>query len=222
MPSRVWPICVPLALLAAGCYPGNESNRLVPNNPFGTAGNLTDPAKVAAATEEVTKRVGQVGQKIVVANPQLDLHPSFVTIGVPDEEIFHRTTETVFVTEGLVRRCQTEGQLAAVLSRELGKMVAERAVLRMAAVRNDREPPPDLVIGTDARGPLGTADNTHAAEVALFEREQRRTPSLSADGLALAYLRQAGYTANDFAEAAPILRAADSNVRLEKQMLGRP
>jgi predicted Zn-dependent protease len=223
MHCRVWPICLSLALLGTGCFPGNDINRLVPSNPFGTGGTLPDSTKVSAATEEVSKRVGVVGRKILTLNPQLDMQPAFVTIGQPDEEIFHRSTETVFITEGLVLRCQTEGQLAAVLCHELGKMAAERAVLKIASVRsNDREPPMDLQIGTDSRSALGTADNTHAAEVGLFERDQRRTQGISGDVLAQGYLLKANYSANDWVEAAPILRAADSNVKLEKQITGRP
>src|SRR5580765_5242411 len=75
------------------------------------------------ASTEAAARVDCVGRKILASNPQLALRPMFRTIGAPQAEIFHRGTNDIFITEGLVRQCTTEGQLAAILCTELGKAV---------------------------------------------------------------------------------------------------
>src|SRR5262249_39695897 len=71
-------------------------------------------------------RVDAGGRQLLAANPQVGAKPLFHTIGAPQPEVFHRGTSDVWVTEGLVRQCATDGQLAALLCLELGKMVAER------------------------------------------------------------------------------------------------
>src|SRR5262245_3535112 len=104
---RAWPICV---LMAAGCIPGESSMPLVPANPFGNAPAIQPPRQTAyaPASEETAKRVGLVGQKILVANPQLSVRPLFRTIGAPQAEVFHNGTTQICLTEGLVKQCATE------------------------------------------------------------------------------------------------------------------
>ncbi len=63
----------------------------------------------------------QVGSQILTSNPTLGVRPVFTTIGALSEEIFHQDDKAVFITEGLVRECRTDGQLAAVLCHELGR-----------------------------------------------------------------------------------------------------
>src|SRR5438045_3984146 len=71
------------------------------------------PAPAPAATE-VAARVDAVGRCIAAANPQAGVDRRslmFHTIGSPQVEVFHRGTSDIFVTEGLVRQCATDGQL---------------------------------------------------------------------------------------------------------------
>src|SRR5207237_1039878 len=93
-------------------------------------------------------RVDIVGRRIIAANPQVGAKPMFATIGAPEPEIFHRGTSDVYVTEGLVKQCSTDGQLAAILCSELGKVVAEREALSPPRTRRpERTPPADVPIG---------------------------------------------------------------------------
>src|SRR5262249_3686005 len=152
--------------------PLDPSTPLVPSNPFG-ADAVPAPNRVASAspaTNEAATRVGLVGQKLVAANPQLEVRPLFRTLAVTQAEVFHRGTTEVLITEGLVKQC-TEGQLAGILAVELGKMVSEREA--QAAVKDqvpERDPPPPLFIGADNQSARGPADMTHLAELAPYER----------------------------------------------------
>lgn len=218
MKPRRLPIFAAL-LLTAGCL-GRPTTPLVPESPFGKSAPPPPPqrAAYAPATVQSAARVEQVGRHVVTANPQFGIRPQFVTIGAPHVELFHRGTSELTVTEGLVRQCATDGQLAAVLCLELGKMVAEREALAMPAAR--RLPPADLRMGGHD-GPIGTTDFTTQAELAKYDAPRPRpTTNTLPDPRELAkiYLTKAGFAAVDLDQAAPILNAAQSSSSLEKQL----
>ncbi len=223
MAHRFWPLGLLLAV--GGCLPEDDALAKV------SAGfhDAAPPAAAvetqqvfhAAASEEAGKRVLQVGGQILVSNSKLGVRPTFTTIGAPWEEIFHRDDKIVFITEGLVRECRTDGQLAAVLCHELGKMAAERQ--EMAAPPPDHGPPVDAPVGNDYAGTLGSADRTHAMELAVYEHKRRATALAAAtppdpDALARDLFEKAGGTAADFDAAAPLLRSAEEHMTFEKQM----
>jgi hypothetical protein len=224
-----------LVLLVCGCLGEGDHTRLVSPSPFGStppvprAVPLTQAAHAPAA-EEAAKRVLVVGQKIIDANPQIGLRPRFLVAGAPQYEVFHRSgpfkTYEVWVTDGLVRACKTDGQLAAVLCHEVGRIVSEREALLSSEVRlaEDRTPP-DVRVGNDSGGAFGASDGTRYAELAKLDRARRR-PSAAPpppDPLVLArgYLTRAGYSADDLAEAAPLLRKAEDSAVMERQLGGR-
>jgi hypothetical protein len=228
MPRRVLLLT---ACLASGCLNDSSSNGLVPSNPF--AGSPAAPsapppqASASPATQETSLRVLKVAQKVLAANPQVQPRPLFSTVGAsavgpPAEEIFHIGEQQVVVTETMVRKCETDGQLAAILCVELAKMAQERQVRLGPTAGNDldAEPPPDPPVGKDAAGAFGPADGTRLAELARFERAHRRSlrPPPDPRALAAVYLSRAGYTPDDLEAANPLLRAAEANVKLEKQM----
>jgi hypothetical protein len=220
------PRCLPLfagLLLLAGCL-GKETTPLVPESPFGKAPPPPQPQRAAygPASVETAKRVNQVGQRIVAANPQIGIRPLFVTVGAPQVEMFHRGTNELTVTEGLVHQCATDAHLAAVLSLELGKMVAEREALAAPQSRHTgQRPPADLRLGSN-NGPIGTSDFTSQAELARYDPPRpRHVPAASLPDpreLARVYLANAGFAAADLDRAAPIVDAARASSSLEKQL----
>jgi hypothetical protein len=222
--------CLPLGIVflaaALGCV-GDDPNFLVPVNPFSNGPAPAAPAQASSAvppSAESATRVALVGQKILAANPQLGLRPVFRTIGAPTEEVFHHGTADVTVTEGLVKKCATEAQLAAVLGQELGKMAAERGVSGAVFHPTERDPAMNMPIGGEAVGSRGPADLTYLAELAPYDRERRRVAAAPPDPQALArsMLIKAGYTPADLDAAKPLLDAAAENNTLEKQMNGNP
>src|SRR5713101_4566955 len=125
-------VIVPVLLLGTmGCLGAGPNTTLVPQGPLSSAsgpGPITRTS-VRPATTESAARVDLLGRKILAANPQIGMKPQFLVIGSPEPEIFHKKTGELFITEGLVKQCKTEGELAALLSHELGKMVSEREAL---------------------------------------------------------------------------------------------
>ena len=218
---------------AAGCVSSGENTATVTTNPFGNSPPVepVKQANFAPAPSEISARVDQVGRKILAANPQIGLKPLFATIGSPSPEVFHgeqRGTAMVYVTQGLVQQCKTEAELAALLSRELGKMVSEREARTSAQTRDpERLQPMDVPIGQAGMSSFNSSpDLTHMAEVGRFENThpRRRGPLPAPDPMVLArmYLAKAGYRESDLDFARPLFDTAEKNVALEKQLGGRP
>jgi hypothetical protein len=199
---------------------------LVPSNPFqqSAAAPPRSHTSYAPASTAAAARVETLGRKIVMANPQAGLRPYFRTIGAPQPELFHVGTTEIDITEGLVSQCKTEGELAAVLCKEMGKMVSEREAVAGPQARSpEREPPPELRVGTDYAGTAGAPDQTRLAELGKFEKERRRLrePSLPPPDpqvLARLYLKNAGFPEKELESAAQLLQTAAQNNAFEKQM----
>jgi hypothetical protein len=217
------------SFIGMGCLPREANTTLVPSNPFG---NVPPPqitqTSLAPASLQAAARVDSLGRKILTANPQTGIQPLFRTIGASQPEIFHQGTTEVDITEGLVNQCANDGQLAALLALELGKMISERETLagRQAGVP-EREPPMEVRIGSDNGGAFGPADQLHRAELAKYDKERRQraaggTASPDPQALARAYLQKAGYSAADLDAAASLVRAAGENTMFAKQLLNQP
>jgi len=189
---------------------------------------VTARPALAPASLQAAARVDSLGRKIVAANPQLGVQPLFRTIGATQPEIFHQGTAEVDITEGHVKQCPSDGQLAAVLAMELGKMISEREAFAGPQTRApEHEPPMDVRIGSDNAGAFGPADQLHRAELAKYDKERRQRATgaaspLDPQALARAYLVKAGFTAADLDAAAPLLHAAAENNTFAKQLLSSP
>lgn len=222
MTCRVWPLGLSLLLAVGGCLP-EESQLAVVSGGLSDVAPPTAPGRLLhdPASEEAAKRVLQVGGQVLASNPKLGVHPAFTTIGAPWEEIFHQDDKAVFITEGLVRECRTDGMLAAVLSHELAKLAAERQ--ERAGPPRDPGPPMDAPVGTDYAGAFGPPDGTRTMELAVYEHKRRQAAETAAtppdvDALAKTILEKAGGTAADLDAAAPLLHAAEEHMAFEKQM----
>lgn len=220
-----------LTATAGGCIFPQQETVLVPNSPAAPVAapiHVPQQTSYAAPSTEAAARVQAVGQRILTANPELGLKPYFRTIGpapqgVPPAEIFHQGTTDLYITETLVKQCSADGQLAAVLCQELGKMVSEREALAGPKTRApDRPPPMEVRMNSDYVGGFGgPADHTNLAELAKFDGG-RRQPSLAPPPdptvLARSYLAKAGFPAEDYEKAGPLLRQAAVNHSFEKQV----
>src|SRR5262245_46730670 len=207
MVVRNWPAWLVSVLGAAGCLP-ETGPRTMPvvssDSSFSSTGVPGTPARAsqARASEQAARRVLTVSGKLFEANRQTGVRPSVHTIGSTAPEVFHRGTAELFVTEGLSRQCKTDGQLAAVLAVELGKMVAEREALAVPGSRApDRLPPIDARVGTDSGGAFSSADGTRLVELSEYEKQRPKRgaapPPPDPMALARSYLERAGYTATD-------------------------
>jgi hypothetical protein len=226
MKGRVLCFLVPFLLLPLGCPSADSRTSLVPSDPF----DHSPPAEAvtrtsyAQASLETAARVDSTGRKILATNPQLGIQPLFRTIGAPQPEIFHRGTFEVDVTEGLANQCITEGQLAAVLCQELGKMIAEREALAGPQARKPQGLPPlEVPVGSDNAGSFGPADQMHRAELAAYDKERRQRAAAATppdpQALARTYLTKAGYPPGELDAAKPLLAAAAENRTFTRQIV---
>jgi hypothetical protein len=144
-----------------------------------------------------------VGRKLVAANPQIHASPHFLVSHTTAIQLSHGDDHRITISEGLVNACPSEGQLAAALSLELAKSVAERQEQAAGLDREaNREPPPNVPIGRDALT-FGEADQIHKAELAKLGFDRRRSkeqpPPPDSTDIARQYLRRAGYAETELA-----------------------
>jgi hypothetical protein len=237
MKRAVLGLLVVTAVAAGGCTPQTvqkligekPETTLVPPNVenMKPGAQSAAPAPVSYPKGQMATclRVDLLGRKILAANPQAGLQPEFFTIASPQVELFHKGPNVLYITEGLAKKCTTEAQLAAILCRELGRMVAEREVLASIATRSpDRGPPPEVPWGN--AGQIGAADQVRYAEVARLAPQKRRfdkpLPPPDPTRLAHLYLRNAGYREDDLEDAAPLLQEANHTYQAEKLIKTAP
>jgi hypothetical protein len=172
---------------------------------------------------ENSSRVEELGRKIIAQNTFTGIDPLFMCPGIPETALFHRGAEELVISEGLVKRCKTEAELAAVLCSELGQMVAEKRAARRVGADRDTFPDTGLPGGVSTAG--GTADDpARAAELAFRERRQPRTTTtvepVDAAKLARDLMKGAGFDPAELDRVAPLLKQSDRGAALKKQLGG--
>ncbi len=231
MSVRLSPLPIALLLAASGCLSDEKHLTTVPGTPFGqpVRTQAASMKQAPPATQKVAMRVSEIGRKVLAANPRINQQVAFLTLGVSQPELFHQVQKdgcAVSITEGLVKQCKSDNELAALLCEELGKMEAEKAA-RTKPVASLPERPPLLTprVGNDIGGSFGSADGTDRMILARYEKDrqqaQRALTAPQPDSLARLYLRNAGYDAKDLDAVAPLLRQADQNDSVEQLMTGK-
>jgi hypothetical protein len=223
-------LCAASLLLTAGCHSMFDEPKLatVSSNPFGLqAESRAAKLNYEQADEAVAMRVDAVGRKLLHANPQMGLNPKttfFATIGKsPHPEVFHIGLNMVYVTDGLVQRCPSDPELAAVLAYELGKIVAKREAAASPDMRNpDRMRPIQVPIGN--AGQFTNPDLVSQVELGKYEqarpKSQKNLPRPHPEALARGYLESAGFVAADLDSVQPLLQEAQNRMTLERQFKG--
>ncbi len=209
-----------------GCQLMPKENLTIPDVPWGHFKAVETPGmpKVNPASTANAIRAGTLGKKIIDANKAVGIRPSIHTIGGEQIEVFHRGTEQIFLTDGLVRQA-SDPQLAAIISLELAKMVTEREALEGPMTRNfELSPPQEVVIYSDRGGNFGSPDGTQMAELAKIER-RRGSPNRNIKlpdppTLAINMLKKAGFGSEALASAQPLITQSQQQSTFEKQMRG--
>jgi hypothetical protein len=219
-----------LLMLIAGCWLDDKPNQMIVEpGPLYPAPTLPPMKKsYAPATEAASARVQEMSKRILTANPQVGMRPVILTVGSEQPEIFHRGTGQIVITQGLVNLCTTERFLAAVLCLEMGKMVSEREAIASVRSREPEiEPGPELRIGNDTAGSFGPEDGVRMLDYARYDKGHRRPgspppPTPEPATLARGYLAKAGFHEGDLDAAQSIIRKAEENFQLERQMTVSP
>lgn len=173
-------------------------------------------AKISEASVEHARRVDDLSKRILEQNTFTGLEPIIRVVGVPEAVLFHRGPE-LFISEGLVKKCKTEPELAAVLCTELGKMMSvKRAAI---AVGRNPEPIPSIAL------PGGGADAgmVREAELALLKRredEKKAAEQSDEAQLAKELLKGAGFNPAEFDRVQGMVKQSERGEALRKQMAG--
>lgn len=217
-----------LLLLLTGCIPTqllpeDPPTQQVGGSPFADA-RAQPPLRVnyPPASQETSYRVELIRGRLVGENPQIGLRPYVTAIGSGDPEVFH-IGPNVYITEGLVKQCQTEGQLAGVIANELGRMISERESIISDHIRQPERPLPiDLPIG----GTSFNRDRNPLREVELGRYEQRypkqskKLERPNPEHVARTILERAGYERTELDAAIPLLQNADRYAAVQNQFKG--
>ncbi len=173
--------------------------------------------KVTPASIEVARRVDELVKRIVDQNTFTGIEPIVRVLGVPESVLFHRGNSEVFISEGLVKKCKTEPELAAVLCSELGKMMAQKRA--GITVGRDRDSIPDIAL------PGGSSDTSRVreAEMALQQKridEKREQDESEASQLSKQLLKGAGFNPAEFDSVQGMVRQSSRGDAIKKQMAG--
>jgi hypothetical protein len=203
-----------LAVAAAGCL--DDADRSTLRNKAVDTSVADEPPLAVAA------RVDQVGRQLVGTNPFLGVDPTFHTLGRADPEIGHPGPDGVFITTGLVDRCRTDAELAAVLASELAKMVAEKRAADRLSRPDTIRPVPDA--GNLSAGGV-SSDLNQLGTQALFDRKlgspDRKRPPDDTRALTADILKAAGYEPTAAAAVEPLLAEAGRHSAVAKWLGGR-
>ncbi len=180
-----------------------------------------DPKNPPKPSLPVAERVEVLSRKIIVQNTFTGIEPLIFTVGVKESVLFHRGTAELYISEGLVNKCKTEAELAAVLCAELGQMVAEKRAAK--GLGRDVDPIKDSGHGG---GPVlggGTpVDPGRQAELAMHENRYPRgnagVDAIDADKTARELLKGAGFDPADLDRVEPLLKQSDRGEKIRKQM----
>ncbi len=182
-------------------------------------------AKLPDANKEVAARVDNMSQTLIARNTFAGFDPGLkvAVIGVKESVLFHVGDFLVVISEGLVEKCDSDGQLAALLCTELGQMAAEQRAAK--ARRGDKEPMPPLNPGGDALQPGGSpTDAGRQAELAYHEKKYPKSTARPepVDPVAVArdLLKGANFSPAELDCVEPLLKLSPRSDQLRKQFGG--
>ena len=217
--NRLVTLAAGCALLATGCAHDGEWSvwkALGKDEPPGRVAT-PDPKTIPRASFEIAERVETVGKKIIDQNTFTGIDPHFMTIGVKEAVLFHRDTEDLVISEGLVQKCKSDAELAAVLCAMLGQMVTDKRTAIAAGYNTD--PIPE----TNADAPLfpegSGAVVSRPTNPTPPKKTVPRTPTpIDPVDCARDLLRGAGFDPAELDRVEPLLKQSDRGEKLRKQM----
>jgi predicted Zn-dependent protease len=179
-------------------------------------------AKMPKADLALAERVETIGRKIIAQNTFTGIEPLFHTVGVPEAVLFHRGAEELIISEGLVKQCRSDSELAAVLSSELAQMMNEKKTARRVGA--DRDSFTDISVPTNSGLAGGTpVDPARDAERAFLEKQRKQNANRETTDpgkVAGDLMRGAGYDPADLDRMATVLKQSDRGLAIKKQMGG--
>lgn len=167
---------------------------------------------------EAQARVSAVGDRLVsqTAAGKTPYQYQFHLLNDPETiNAFALPGGQVFITEGLLRRLQTEGQLAGVLGHEIGHVVARHGAEHIAKQQLTQGLTGAAVLATyDPNDPSSRGSAAVAAMIGqLVSMRFGRQDELEADGLGVRFASEAGYDPRAMIELMKILNQSSKGGR---------
>jgi len=140
--------------------------------------------------DPLVKYVNKVGQRLAAVSDRPELFYRFHVVDQPKINAFALPGGYVYIYRGLLVHMNSEAELAAVLSHEIGHITARHAVQRYTQVQGYRLGMAVVSIFLPVPQPVGQlSDMLALAVIQGFGRKAE----LQADELAIRYLSRAGY-----------------------------
>lgn len=184
-----------------------------------------DTANAPIASAKAATRVHAIGASVVAANSNdFPTKPIFFTAGLAEPMLFSKKDGQVVISEGLVNRCTTDEELAAVLAIELGRITAKEQ--QESNNRNDNDIPPAPRLTSDIVGSGMAPDMTRMAEEGYMNRQsnaRRRREPIKVDPSvhARSIMKKAGYDPAVLETVEPWIKEAEENADKREFMKGR-
>lgn len=169
--------------------------------------------KLPIASAKAATRVHAIGAQLVSSNPdEFTRKPVFSTAGLSEPMLFSQKDGLIVISEGLVNRCASDDELAALLCAELGRM----SVSHQRDNSRNEDFPPDPHLTSDVVGSGNTPDMTRLAEAGYMNRRpagRRPVDSVKQDTAVLSrnYLKKAGFDPDCAQKVEPWLKEAEEN-----------
>jgi predicted Zn-dependent protease len=158
---------------------------------------------------ELTAYVNRVGQAVVSFSSRPETYAGYHFLILDSEEINAMAAPGgfIFITRGLLKTCQNEEMLAAVLAHEVGHVAARHG---LQSIKKARLMDAFKLMASEAASRLGSEDFQKLVSVfdgvlgdivaVLVERGYDRKFEYEADSLSVKFLAQTGYSTAGLAE----------------------
>jgi predicted Zn-dependent protease len=162
---------------------------------------------------QAAAKVKEIGQRLVQSTAAQSTPYEFDFHLLADENTvnaFALPGGQIFMTAGLLRQLQTEGQLAGVLGHEIGHVVARHSAQQLAKARLTQGLTGAAAVATyDPENPSSASAAAAAAMVGkLMNLRYGREDELESDQLAVRFTAEAGYDPRSMIEVMRILAQA--------------
>ena len=185
-----------LALSCATTGPGGQKSLiLVSTEQEITIGKQMD--QQVRSTEKVLadtawqNYVNNVGRKIVATTERRDLPFQFAVIESDQVNAFATPGGYVYFYTGLIRTCDQEAELAAVMAHEISHVVARHGVKRLQTVMGA-----DIVLSLALGGKSEMTQNLAKTALGIVLQGYSRSQESEADNFGVTYMTRSGYDPN--------------------------
>jgi predicted Zn-dependent protease len=167
--------------------------------------------------KELQDYVSRIGQNLAKTSDRPDIDYTFTVINDENINAFALPGGFIYINRGLMAYLDSEPELAAVLSHEIGHVTARHSV-RQQTANSANSLLAQLAYVTTGSGDLAQASNMYGTSLV---RGYGREHELEADGEGAEYLHNAGYDPNTLLDVIGVLKDQEQYNKVRAQAAGR-